>query len=283
MTTDTLRAVPTPTQARPEIKVRRMDLEFPDEMPEFWFDGNPFLTALLSAMSVSFPAGERYFIASVRHFLPQIEDPTLRAEIRAFTGQEANHTKEHLAFNEMLERRGYPAKAMEAWVERRTKRLQKVSSPEANLARTAALEHFTAILAGAFIENPEVLATMSPEAATMWCWHAIEEIEHRAVAFDVYKQVVDDEALRLRTMRHVTVVFILVNLVRTAMLLRTSGHLTNVRAIAKGLDVLWARPGLLRRLLPQYLAYYRADFHPSQHDNSAQVEAAKARFLGALA
>ena len=107
----------TAATGAPEIRVRRMDFGF-DAMPEHWFDDNPFLSSLLAALSVSFPPGERYFIRSVLHYLPRITDERLRAEIRAFVGQEGNHTKEHLAFNRFLDAKGLPATAMEQFVGR---------------------------------------------------------------------------------------------------------------------------------------------------------------------
>ena len=261
------------------IKVRRMDFAFGDGIPEFWFDNNPFLTALLTSLSVSFPAGERYFIDSVRHYQDAITDPGLKASIRAFIGQEAHHTKEHSAMNAFMERKGYPAAAMEAFVSKRLGWVQKHSTPAENLARTVALEHFTAIMAGAFLDHPDVLAKMDPALQKLWAWHAIEEVEHRSVAFDVYRQVVNDDSLRRRTMVKVTFFFILINSRRTLELLKLSGNRSNLRAWASGLNMLWGKPGVLRKIVPQYLAFYRKDFHPSQHDNWAQVEAAKRRYL----
>lgn len=265
---------------RNAIKVRRMDLEFPDSIPEFWWDDNPFLSAIGVALSVSFPGGERFFISSVRHFVARIEDPVLREQVRAFIGQEANHTKEHIAFNRFLDSKGYPATAMEKFVGERIAEVQKASSPERNLARTAALEHFTAIMAGALLEHPDVLERMSPQAAKLWAWHAIEEVEHRSVAFDVYKAAVDDEALRIRMMLIVTAFFIGINTARTAVLLKRSGKLLDLKSLATGANLLWGRPGIFRKLIPRYLAYYRKGFHPSQHDDAAFVDLAKRRYLG---
>ncbi|WP_428263889.1 metal-dependent hydrolase [Haliangium sp.] len=271
------------TDRRDTIKVRRMDLEFPDSMPTFWCDDNPLQTATLVALTACFPPGERFFISSVRHFLSRVEDPLLLEQVRAFVGQEANHTKEHIAFNRFLDSKGFPVTEMEEWVGKLLGRVQKRSRPEANLARTVALEHFTAIMAGALLEHPEVVETMHPAAAKLWVWHAIEEIEHKSVAFDVYKLAVDDEALRLRTMIGATVVFIALNSVRVGMVLKRTGTLWNLRSIAKGLNVLWGRPGIFRKLVPLYLSYFRKGFHPSQHDQSTLVEFAKRRYLGSQA
>ncbi len=260
------------------MRVRRMDFAFPHEDAHTWTQDDAVLKCLLGALSVAFPPGERFFIESVRHFLPGIEDDTLRAQIKSFIGQEANHTKEHLVFNEFLERAGFPAKKMEAWVTRRIDRIKSMSRPEANLARTAALEHFTAILASVFLENPELLDRLTPEEARLWAWHAIEEIEHRSVAFDVFEQAVDDERLRILAIKAVTGIFVTLVSFRTLLFMHAAGRLFDTRAALQGFDLLWGRAGLLRKVLPHYLAYYRPDFHPSQYDNERFVERAKARY-----
>jgi len=262
-----------------KITVRRMDFEFGDSVREFWCDDNPVLTAFLTGLSVSFPAGERFFIDSVRHYQSQIDDPELKAQIRAFIGQEAHHTQEHLALNRFMESKGYPISKMEAFIAERIAGMQQSSAPEVNLARTVALEHFTAIMAAGFLSHPDMMDKMDPEMAKLWGWHAIEEIEHRAVAFDVYQQVVGDDALRRRTMRTVTYFFILMNTLRTLRLLKVSGQRFNIKAWAKATNMLWGSPGVLRKIVPQYLSYYRKGFHPSQHDVSAIVAAAKKKYL----
>ena len=91
-----------------DLKVRHMDFEFSDDIPEFWYDNDPFKTLLLAALSGGFPEGERFFIDSVRHFQDHVKAPELRQAIRAFIGQEAHHSKEHKILNDFLESRGYP-------------------------------------------------------------------------------------------------------------------------------------------------------------------------------
>lgn len=262
------------------ITVRRMDYEFPDHIPRYWFDDNPFLTAMMAALSISFPAGERFFIDSVRHFQSQVTDPDLQARIRGFMGQEANHTKEHIALNAFMERKGYPAKAMEQLVYDRLDQVKNSSSPEANLARTVALEHFTAIMAKGFMDHPEFLQKMDPALASIWAWHAIEEVEHKSVAFDVYKATVNDEDLRVRVMMEVTFFFLLLNTVRTLRMMQATGSLFRPKAWVKGLNFLWGKPGVFRKIIPDYLEFYRKDFHPSQQRDSLFAEAIKRRYLG---
>lgn len=266
-----------------KIQVRRMNFEFTPDIPENWADDNAFLTALLAGLSASFPPGERYFIESVRHFAGEVKDPELRERIRGFIGQEANHTKEHIAFNRFLDARGIPVLKMEALVEQILKRIKAKNTPEENLARTVALEHLTAYLASALLENPALFERMHPTIAAFWAWHAIEEVEHRSVAFDVYKESVDDERLRLRTMAVVTCIFSLMTAVRTAMILKATGNLFNLPALVRGLDVMFGREGVLRKAAPLYRAYYRKNFHPDEHDNERALQQAKSQYLRAAA
>lgn len=266
------------------IKVRRMDFEFGADIPDDWAADNPILTALLSALSGSFPAGERFFIDSVRHFMDQVEDPELRKRVRGFVGQEASHTKEHLNFNRFLDERGFFAKMVEEKVEAGIAKVKEMSTPEECLAHTVALEHMTAFLASSILENPEFLERMHPTVAEFWAWHAIEEIEHRSVAFDVYQKVVGDEALRRRMMTRTTILFSILNGYRTLLILQKRGTLFDLPAWAEAYSLLFGKEkGALRRSWPLFRAFYRRDFHPDEHDNDGIVAKAKQYYLGAAA
>ncbi len=272
--------LPTVPAARPErIPVRRMDFEFGPDIPEAWADGNAMITSLMAGLSAVFPPGERFFIDSVRHYADEVSDPELEERIRGFIGQEANHTKEHVAFNRFLDARGFDVGKIERFVEARMKGLRKHGSPEANLARTVALEHMTALLASAVLEDGDFLEHSHPAIAAFWKWHAIEEIEHRSVAFDVYRECVDDEPLRRRMMAFITVLFCTLSALRMVVMMKRTGHLLDVRAWAGGLNRLLGRRGLLRRAAPLYRAYYRRSFHPDQHDNRDAVERARRKYL----
>ena len=265
----------------PAIKVRRMDFAFSDDIPAFWFANDPFRTLLLTGLSGTFPAGERFFVDSVRHFQDQVQDPALRTAIRGFIGQEAHHSKEHLVLNAFMERKGYPVSRIEAFSERGLKWLRKRLSPQRQLAMTCALEHFTAILADQLLQNrAEFIDRMDPRVAPIWAWHAVEETEHKAVAFDVFRATVDDEWIRRSQMAIQTVEFLFFVNLHLMQLMTKSGRMTDLKMWAGAANFLWGKPGVLRQLLPAYLAYYRRDFHPWQHDNRAQVEAIKAEFLG---
>jgi len=256
------------------ITVRRMDFSFSD-IPRYWFGGDVLTTHLLNAMSVTFPEGERFFVESVRAFREGIIDPTLQKEVGAFIGQEAMHAKEHNTFNRYLESLGLDIAAIEANTLRNINRTRETMPPAVKLAITCALEHFTAILAEQMLGNPEIMEGMDPHMLKLWAWHAIEETEHKGVAFDVFQSQVGDHDMRRRVMRRVTFFFIMRNSYFTGRLLYEDGKLFSPSVWYKGAKKLWGKKGLLRGMLSNYLEYYDRDFHPWQRDSRAMVEAWK--------
>lgn len=174
----------------PKIKVRAMGFPFREAgIPRHWFMGSPHLTHLSNALQVLFPAGEQFFIRSVKHYEKQIEDPELRARIRGFYGQEGRHGHEHERFFKVLEEQGYELESFLEWYEDLAfGKLEKRVSPAMRLAVTAALEHFTAAM-GRNALTSDFLDEAHPIIGDLMRWHAAEEIEHKSVAFDVFMAV----------------------------------------------------------------------------------------------
>ncbi len=253
------------------IPVRHMDFNFDDDIPENWFGNDPFRTLLLSALSGTFPEGERFFVDSVRLFQDQITDPELRKAVRGFIGQEAHHAKEHGVLNTWLKRRGLPIHKIEAMVGEGLGFMRQKLSPQRQLAMTCALEHFTAIMAELLLKNPELLEQMDPRMRALWIWHAIEESEHKAVAFDVYQATVKNYWVRVSQMAFNTLEFHFFISLHFLRLLNHTGHLFNLPLMARGLYELYVSPGWFRKLVPAYLAYYHPNFHPWQRNNEAEL------------
>lgn len=258
------------------ITVRRMDFEFED-VPRYWFRNDPFATHLLNAMSATFPEGERFFVHTVRAFRDSIDDPELQKEVSAFIGQEAMHAKEHDALNTYMKVQGFNLEAVETHATENIERVKRDLPKEAQLAITCALEHFTAIMAEQLLSKPELLNDMAPQMRQLWGWHAVEENEHKAVAFDVFRSQVNDEALRLRVMRLVTLLFISRNAYYTARLLYEDGLLFKPKVWRDGIRTLWGRNGFFRGMGRSYFAYYRKDFHPWEQDTRALLAEWKER------
>lgn len=179
------------------IKPRAPGVSFEGAHPRYWFGGMKQASLLGNGVNLLFPKGERFFVRSVMHYLPRLEDPALRAQVKGFAGQEARHAKAHEDYNVVLERQGYRVDAFLKVYERIAfDGIEKVAPPALRLAVTAATEHFTAIMAEDALSRGYFRA-MGGEVAKMLTWHAAEEIEHKAVAFDVLQQVAPGYATRM--------------------------------------------------------------------------------------
>jgi uncharacterized protein len=260
-----------------EITPRPLRIEREPSTPRWWM-GDPVGTAVMNALSLTFPDGERFFIQSVRRFEKDCP-PELREQVRAFVVQEGAHTREHIAFNAITRQAGYDTEAAEAFVEARLA-LARSRPPIAQLAATVALEHFTAAFAHALLARPELLRDAPDELARLWRWHSIEEIEHKAVAYDVLMHALADLSpvkrwnLRRRAMVLSTLLFTSTVRKTTLMLLAQDG-ITGVRARLKLFHWLWLKPGLYRLVLADYLGFYRPGFHPWQTDDRALIAEAE--------
>lgn len=264
--------MPSKTRKTPvPITVRRMDYAIP-EIPRYWYRNNPWITHFLNALSTTFPDGERFFMHSVRQFEDQVRDPELRAQIRAFIGQEANHGKEHEAFNEaLISQHGLPLTSKLKFMKGALAWAKKTWTPRQQLAMTVGFEHFTAILAHLMLSRPESIEGLDAIYGDMFLWHAVEETEHKAVAFDVYQAVDGDYWGRVSAMAKATFFFLLVTTRMQYSLLKHDGKLSDWRSALGFAKFLLVEPGMLSRIIPDYLDFYKPGFHPWDHDNRALI------------
>ena len=247
-----------------EIPVRRLTFDFSKVKHRRWFGGDPFLTHLLNALSLTFPEGERFFMDSVRHYLGVLEPGALRHEVSRFLAQEAMHGRAHEAFNEWVRSLGLDTAPIEEEVARDLKEAQGSRSPIAQLAITCALEHFTAILAELMFVNEDLRARMDPEIGRLWLWHAVEETEHKAVAFDTYAAAGGSYGMRVGIMALVTLDFVASVARYQARLMKSDPEPRGSFSRIRGLFEMWVAPGTFRPILPAYFDYYRPSFHPWQ-------------------
>ena len=245
------------------ITVRRPHFN-PKAISRHYFANSPVMSHLLTALSSTFPVGEQFFVHSVRNVRDQVTDSTLQAQIAAFIGQEAMHSKAHSEFNAAWRRDDYNLDRFQAWLRRRDVYVKKLD-PKIQLAITCAFEHFTALLGGYILKHPEILSSLDDDSIKLWVWHAIEEIEHRAVAFDVYQNVYGDDHIRRLIMRSVTTGFFSLSVYSTMRLFLQDkkNSLPKVGGNAFGLYLL---AKMLIQMLPEYLSYYKKSFHPAQID-----------------
>lgn len=259
-----------------DITVRKLSLRPGKDIDRHFHSGDPFLSAFFAAMSSVFPDGERFFIDSVRHYQDQLDDPELVLHVRRFIGQEAHHGQEHETFNQWLTDKGYPVgETLRRLSEGLSAARQRLSARQ-QLAMTLALEHFTAIMAHQFLTMPELSEKMHPEIRELFIWHAVEETEHKAVAFDVYQSVDGGYWNRVLIMLQVTLMFWIAISRITWRNLKSEGN-ASLGRMMRGYWWLLAKPGPLRKLLPEYLDYFRPGFHPWDQDNRELIRPLQAR------
>lgn len=265
------------TPADVEVLPRNREYDIARSLERDWFDNHPFKTAWFNAMSITFPLGEKFFIDSVRHFSDQIDDPKLNEEIRGFCGQEGFHRREHQRYNESLcQQRGYDLSYLEGRLEKNIERGKKFLSPLERLAATAAFEHITAIMAeSALSEDNPMINSADSAMRAMWQWHAAEEMEHKAVAFDVYRAVGGTEKMRKRAMRQATFFLMLDVMIGLVHMLRKDKKLWNVSLWSQGWKFLFFKDGILRRVWGAYKEYYRDGFHPWDRDTRPLLQSWK--------
>ena len=192
---------------------------------------------MAAGLSAVFPDGEDFFVRSVRHYRDDVTDPDLKRQVSGFIGQEAMHGREHRVFNDRLAALGYPVKRIERFTKWGLGLRTKYAPAKANLAATAALEHFTATLAELVLTDDETRNMFGDNAVRdLFTWHALEESEHKAVAFDVYKAVGGSERLRVWTMTFLRWGFVLGMVLQTTLsLLRRPRHLPAAAPSCKSL------------------------------------------------
>jgi len=141
-----------------------------------------------------------------------------------------------------------------------------------------AMEHFTAIMADAVLRELRWFEGASDSMRRIWRWHALEETEHKAVAFDLYMQVCGDRKLLRQAMRYSTW-FFLRDVTRGMWhMLRKDGRLMDMRLWYQGMRWLWGRGGFFSSLMVAYRDFYREDFHPWQHDNEKLMRECQREF-----
>jgi uncharacterized protein len=251
------------------------------KVPRDWSHGDAYQTTFLNALSLLFPEGERFFVESVKQHKQFVTDPQLERDVAGFIGQEAMHGREHRAFNELLVAQGFhEAPRIEAGLKVFLKRVRRTLSPKSQLAVTTALEHFTAMLAEQLLKTQYIREQMHPEVARLWLWHALEESEHKAVAFDVYRAAGGGYVRRVAIMLLATVFFFAVQAMVHARLMATRGILWKPWTWARGVTRMWIYPGFFTRLVPAYLAYFRPSFHPDDRDTQQLVASWQVTLFG---
>lgn len=253
-----------------DLTVRRLLIDLTQPFPARWNGNDAFRSAFFSALSMSFPQGEQYFMDSVRagiKTLPPEQQAVLANEVQGFVGQEATHRRVHGLFNGHLEKMGFDNE-----VERRALQRMKANAHRdvrVHVAATAATEHLTAIFAEWMLTHRlEALGDTEARLQTLWLWHSAEESEHRSTAFDVYLALGGNHEWRVRLFKIITFLFL------TDMMRQTIRNLWHDKALfslstwRSAWQLLFSKDGMIRANYAAWKAYLKPGFHPRQQDDA---------------
>jgi uncharacterized protein len=183
-----------------DFPVRKFRFEFEAAEPEtaVWSQSSELFSLFANAFTLHVPYFEKYLVRSMMAARKKIDDPALKRDVDAIIGQEAHHAESFIAFNELLKRRFPKAKALEDHAKDGFKQRLKNDDFKRMVGFTAGYETFTFLAGMLFLDKyDEWMADSDPKVKALWVWHQVEEVEHAAVAFDVYKYFFgDDEAFR---------------------------------------------------------------------------------------
>ena len=251
--------------SRHPIPVRHPDFPFDASIPRHWADGNPVASHIFNALNLTFPEGERFFIRAVNDHVGQIEDSALRKQARGFAGQEAVHGRQHERYFDVLRAQGYRIDRFLRHFERFLRIMNRMPR-SLRLAMTAGAEHYTATLGHFAISNAET-RKFHPTMQALIVWHAVEEVEHKAVAYDVMQAAGIGYGTRIAGYALATFALLTWAAIGCRMLLRQDGiDRTEAAALRKQLEAR-VDPALIAHTRRQLRAYLRRDFHPNDVDD----------------
>lgn len=269
------------------VKTRRLSFPFSEKPRRKYFAGdNMVLSHLMAAMSGLFPGGEDYFVRSVRRFADRVTDPVLKEQVKGFCGQEATHALHHRSLNDTLTADGYLIQRLDRDLEKRPTpfpaSFEQKLPDLVHLATTAAMEHFTAVLAERMLGREQMQTMpMDAEVRNLMNWHALEEIEHKSVCFDVFRAMGGTEFTRIASMAFVAPIWL-----GTAGVVLAVSLAYDAQARRQPIRVLRELYGLVRGplfkgLLGDAARYMRPGFHPDDIDDTALLEEWRHRLFDA--
>jgi len=173
-----------------DIPVRPLKFDFTDQpaTKAIWSRSSPLFAMFANAFTLHVPYFERYLVRTMGKAKREISDESLRMDVNALIGQEAHHANAFISFNDLLKRRYPKAEAFEKQASQDFAKRMKSDDFKSMLGFTAGYETFTFLAGMMFLDNYDAWFAESDEAVkALWVWHQVEEVEHAAVAFDVYK------------------------------------------------------------------------------------------------
>ena len=258
-----------------QVPIRPMEFQkWVADLPKYFAqDGDIVMSHVLTVLSSTFPEGEKFFVRSVAAARGDLTDPRLLKDVEGFIGQEEMHGREHLVLNERLAEHGYPTRGIDSYVRGLYWVRERIQTKKVNLAFTAALEHYTATLAELLLTDEAARqAVGKPGARDILTWHALEESEHKAVAYDVYKAVGGGEFMRIFIMVLTDLLFIgETGIMLLISLLKDPTTWRHPLKVLRSFARLPKQPFISWRALKILAEYHKPGFHPNDRDTTRLI------------
>lgn len=260
------------------ITVRNVKFNFDTIEDKHYVRKNMFATHFLNSLHVVFPEGEKFFIRSARYFLDEIKDPELKKQVREFVGQEGIHHREHERFWESLEKMGLEPRRFSNFLNKTAfdglekglfRILPNRFAKKFSLSLTTALEHYTALFGGTALQREELKEFLPEEMYLMMQWHAAEELEHKAVCFNILREVDGSYSLRISGMVLASIMLYFYAFAGMAYFVYMDDN-KDIKKIPQDFLLFIAGFNMMPRNRESWnilFDYFRRDFHPDDHDN----------------
>lgn len=177
-----------------EVRPLSFDCKKIQDQNPVWSRSHPLFSIFINAMGIHIPHFERYLVRGLRSAKPNIKNEQLVDDIDQINGQESHHARNFLAINRFLTKR-YPSvehfdKRAKAYFEKSLKE----DDTKSVLGYIAGYETFTYLSGMIILQNyDQWMKDADPVLRSAWVWHQVEEVEHGAVAFDVFRYFYPDE------------------------------------------------------------------------------------------
>ncbi|MDR7068341.1 putative metal-dependent hydrolase [Pseudoxanthomonas japonensis] len=245
------------------ITPRRFAAEFPSDVPRHWLPGNEVISSLLNAYTILVPANEAFYIRTLNTCLPRVADEELRRRCQAFIRQEAQHGVAHKRYWGNLDMQGYAFRGLERAIDHGIFRaMDRVAPLWLRASLVSCVEHINAYLGYEFLSQ-SILAEADPRLRSLMEWHFAEEIEHRAVAFDLLQAISPGYVVRLLGAVTTASLFYLLMTGVTVWLLAQDRVLWRRSTLRQAVYHLGVGHRMARRTLRHLFNYLRPDFHPT--------------------
>jgi len=247
------------------------------EKNRIWHRDGVLMTHFINAFQSMFPEGERVFIDAVRDCIARypsliIQDSVLKNDLDRFIEQEGRHSIVHDKWTKALVMIGYPTMtAYDLRLHRFRTWARSHLDMMTRLSITIGAEQYTASLAKLFSKDrPEIVLHSASVFQKVFLYHAMEELEHKAVCYDLYKKLHGGYIRRMTGMAFITF-YIWVNVLRRHRYLLRRDDLWDQKRKEFWWFYLGPR-GMIRVLIPKIFEYMKPSFYPWQNDEREEFE-----------